>query len=156
MRKRIFGRRLKRDTNERKALFKSLMIGLILNGKISTTEAKAKAIKADVEKLVTIGKTKGEDAKRQLMSRLVNEKASDKIIAEIAPKFAERVGGYTRILRVGNRKKDGASMVLLMWTETILPSEIKEQKRKPKPASKKAESKKEAKAQKQAKKTGKK
>jgi large subunit ribosomal protein L17 len=130
MRKQIFGRRLKRDTNERKALFRSLMTGLILHGKIRTTEAKAKSIKSSVEKLVTIGKTKGDDAKRQLMKSLASEKASDKIIAEIAPKFENRTGGYTRILKIGNRKKDGASLVLMSWTETILPTPIKEPKRK--------------------------
>ena len=72
MRKRIFGRRLKRDTNERKALFRSLIHGLILHGKISTTEAKAKAIRGDVDKLITIAKTRGDDARRQLMKKLVN------------------------------------------------------------------------------------
>lgn len=148
MRKQIFGRRLKRDTNERKALFRSLMVGLILHGKIKTTEAKAKSIKSSVEKLVTIGKTKGADAKRQLMMSLASEKASDKIIAEIAPKFEGRTGGYTRILRIGNRTKDGASMVLMSWTETILPTALKEPKRKPKTATKKVESKAEVKAEK--------
>lgn len=130
MRKRIFGRRLKRDTNERKALFRSLMIGLIMHGKIRTTEAKAKSIKGEVEKLVTIAKTKGEDAKRQLMSKLVNEKAADKMLTEIAPKFSSRAGGYTRILRLGNRLKDGADMVVMSWTEKVLPTSIKEPKRK--------------------------
>lgn len=124
MRKRIFGRRFKRDTNERKALFRSLMHGLILHGKITTTEAKAKAIKGDVEKLVTIAKTRGEDAKRQLMKKLVNERAADKILVEITPKFETRAGGYTRIIRYGNRVKDGASMVVLTWTETIIPTSL--------------------------------
>lgn len=130
MRKRIFGRRLKRDTNERKALFKSLMIGLITHGKIRTTYAKAKSINGEVEKLVTIGKTKGDDARRQLMSHLVNDKAADKILMEIAPLFKDRVGGYTRILRMGPRVKDGASMVLLTWTERVVPTAIKDPKRK--------------------------
>lgn len=153
MRKRIFGRRLKRDTNERKALFRSLMIGLILHGKIRTTEAKAKSIKGSVEKLVTIGKTKGDDAKRQLMSKLVNEKASDKILSEIAPLFKDRTGGYTRILRTGNRVKDGASMVVMSWTERVVPSVIKEPKRTPKKTSApKAEVKKEKPSKKAAKK----
>jgi large subunit ribosomal protein L17 len=129
MRKRIFGRRFKRDTNERKALFRSLMQGMILHGKIKTTEAKAKAIQADLEKLVTIGKTKGEDAKRQLMSKLANERSADKILAEIAPKFETRAGGYTKIIRFGKRAKDGASLVVMTWTETILPSIIKTPKR---------------------------
>lgn len=130
MRKRIFGRRLKRDVNERKALFRSLMHGLILHGKISTTEAKAKSIKADVDKLITIAKTRKNDAKRQLLSRLANEKTADRIINEIAPKFENRAGGYTRILRIGNRSKDGARMVFMTWTETVVASPVKEAKRK--------------------------
>ena len=129
MRKRIFGRRLKRDTNERKALFSSLIHGLILHGKISTTEAKAKAIRGDVDKLITIAKTRGDDARRQLMKKLVNERATDKILAEIAPKFADRAGGYTRILRKGSRIKDGASMVYMSWTETVVATDLKTPKR---------------------------
>lgn len=129
MRKRIFGRRLKRDTNERKALFRSLMVGLILHGKIKTTEAKAKSIKSDVEKLVTIAKTRGEDAKRQIMSKLVSEKATDKMLSEIAPKLEKRLGGYTRILRMGPRVKDGAKMVAMTWTETVLPTSVKAPKK---------------------------
>ncbi|HVZ12246.1 MAG TPA: 50S ribosomal protein L17 [Patescibacteria group bacterium] len=119
MRKKIFGRKFKRDTNERKALFRSLMHGLVLHGKIRTTEAKAKAIKGTIEKYVTMGRNKGEEARRDLMSHLANEKVVEKIIAEIAPKFANRPGGYTRILRMQPRVKDGASMVLMTWTETI-------------------------------------
>lgn len=129
MRKRIFGRRLKRDTNERKALFRSLMIGLIMHGKIRTTEAKAKSIKGEVEKLVTIGKTKGDDAKRQLMKKLVNEKASDKLMSEVAPLFEKRQGGYTKIIAMGPRVKDGAKMVFMTWAGKVSISPIKEEKR---------------------------
>ena len=129
MRKRIFGRRFKRDTNERKALFRSLMNGLILHGKISTTEAKAKAIQGDIEKLITIGKTRGDDARRQLVSKLANETTADKILNVITPLFDKRQGGYTRILRLGNRKKDGARMIWMSWTETVLASDLKAPKR---------------------------
>lgn len=106
------------------------MHGMVLHGKIRTTEAKAKAIQADLEKLVTIGKTKGDDARRQLMSKIANERVADKIISDIAPKFETRVGGYTKILRSGTRVKDGASMVFMTWTETILASDMREPKRK--------------------------
>ncbi|HVT01564.1 MAG TPA: 50S ribosomal protein L17 [Patescibacteria group bacterium] len=119
MRKQVFGRKFKRDINERKALFRSLMTSLVLQGQIKTTEAKAKAIKGDVEKLVTMGKTRGDNARRLITARVANEKVADKILSEIAPKFATRPGGYTRILRLGNRVKDNAPYVMLTWVEKI-------------------------------------
>lgn len=130
MRKRIFGRRLKRDRNQRKALFRSLMGSLVLYGKIKTTEAKAKSIKGELEKMVTLAKNKREDARNLLASRLANERVVERIIAEIAPKFATRPGGYMRIVKMGPRLKDGARMVLMSWVEEVLPASFKEPKRK--------------------------
>ena len=130
MRKRIFGRRLKRDINQRKALFRSLMGSLVLYGKIKTTEAKAKSIKGELEKLVTLAKKKREDARNLLVSRLANERAVERIISEIAPKFSTRPGGYTRLVKMGPRVKDGARMVLMSWVEEVLPISFKEPKRK--------------------------
>jgi large subunit ribosomal protein L17 len=130
MRKRIFGRRLKRDTNERKALFRSLMSSLVINGKIRTSEAKAKSIKAEIEKLVTHAKNDGQEAKKLILGHIPNEKVVDKIISEIAPKFATRNGGYTRILKMGPRVKDGAKMVLMSWVEEVNKTSFKEPKRK--------------------------
>ena len=129
MRKRIFGRRFKRDRNERKALFRSLMHALVLNGKIRTTEAKAKSIKGEIEKLVTIARSKGEEGKRILMARLVNEKVVDKLISEIAPLFVSRPGGYTRILKVGARGRDGAKMVMLTFVEEVSKTSVRPEKR---------------------------
>mgnify|MGYP001615108608 CR=1 FL=1 len=130
MRKRIFGRRLKRDKNQRKALFRSLMGSLVLYGKIRTKEAKAKSIKGELEKLVTHAKNKREDARNLLASRLVNNKVVEKVISEIAPKFASRPGGYIRIIKAGPRVKDGAKMVLMTWVEEIAPTSFKQPKRK--------------------------
>ena len=130
MRKRIFGRRLKRDRNQRKALFRSLMGSLVLYGKIRTTEAKAKSIKGELEKMVTLAKNKEENARSLLMSRLPNERVVERIISEIAPKFATRPGGYTRIVKMGPRLKDGARMVLMSWVEEVAPTSFKEPKRK--------------------------
>src|SRR3989344_2108962 len=129
MRKRIFGRRLKRDTNERKALFRSLMHGLVLHGKITTSKAKAASIRGEIEKLVTMAKNKGEEARHILIERLANEKVADKIIGEIAPLFASRPGGYTRTLRMGERVKDSARMVLMAWLEEVSVTSIVEPKR---------------------------
>lgn len=114
MRKNVFGRQFKRDTNERKALFKSLISSLVLTGKIKTTEAKAKAIKADVDKIITKAK-KGDIARRILQSRLLKD-AVEKAIS-IAPRLAKRQGGYSRITRIGKRLSDNASMVLMELTD---------------------------------------
>ena len=100
----------------------------MIYGKIRTSEAKAKSIKGELDKIVTIAKTKG-DARNLLMSRFSNEGVVEKIISEIAPKFASRAGGYTRIIKMGPRLKDGAKMVLMTWTEEIAPTLFKEPKR---------------------------
>ena len=131
MKKNVFGRKFKRDKNERQALFKSLISSLILKERIQTTEQKAKAIKGDVDKIVTKVKKNQEEAKR-LLGDLVTPQALQKLIKDIAPRFAKRAGGYTRIIRMGKRFGDDAMMVLMEWTEGPLPAEpkIKNQKSK--------------------------
>jgi large subunit ribosomal protein L17 len=116
MKKHIFGRKFKRDVAERKALFKGLMSSLVLHEKIETTEEKAKAIKGELDKLVTNAKKDGDLARRLLSSKLVPE-AMEKMIKDIAPRFDKRQGGYTRTVRLGKRFGDDATMVLLEWTE---------------------------------------
>lgn len=127
MRKQVFGRRFKRDKNERKALFRGLISSMILRGQIKTTEEKAKAIKGDLEKLVTKAK-KGEVARRILQSDLKPFEI-DKMVNQIAPGFKNRAGGYTRIIRMGKRFNDNASMVIMQWSE-MEAVEIKSQKLK--------------------------
>lgn len=122
MRKNVFGRRFKRDSNERKSLFKSLMTSLVLDEKIQTTEAKAKSIKGHIEKLVTKAKKREGEAKRFLSAHLMPA-AVDKVIDRIAPQFKNRQGGYTRIVRLGNRVSDSASIVVMEWVEEIVKSE---------------------------------
>lgn len=117
MRKRIIGRKLKRTANQRKGLFRSLMSSLILNERIKTTEAKAKSVKGEIEKLVTKAKNKGEIARNVLLSHLPDEKVVEKLLVDIAPRFKERPGGYTRILRLEKRLKDNSQTVLLEWVE---------------------------------------
>ncbi len=115
MKKKVFGRRFKKDINQRKALFKNLIRSLILNEEIKTTEAKAKSIKGQVEKLVTVAK-RGEDAAYHL-NKDINEDAVRKLVQEIGPRFKDRPGGYTRIVKLGSRLKDNAPMVLLEFVE---------------------------------------
>ncbi len=126
MKKRVFGRKLKRDVNERKALFKGLMSSLVLNEKIETTEAKGKAIKGEVDKLVTKARKENILARRLLSPKLSPE-ALEKMIRDIAPRFSKRQGGYTKTVRLGKRFGDDASMVLIEWTEKSQISNLKSQ-----------------------------
>jgi len=116
MKKNVFGRQFKRDTNERKSLFKGLMTALVMHDRIQTTEEKAKSIKGAVEKLVTKALRKGENSKRELLPFL-SEDAVKKMILDIAPRFTDRSGGYTRIIKLGRRFGDNASLVILEWVE---------------------------------------
>lgn len=118
MRKNVFGRRLRRTTNQRKGLFRSLMRSLVLEGRIKTTEAKAKSVKAEIEKLVTKAKNSGEKARRDILKYLPHDDVVSKIISEIAPLYKTRPGGYTRIIRLSSRKKDNAPMVMMEWVES--------------------------------------
>ncbi len=116
MKKNVYGKKFGRDTNERRALFKGLMSSLVLNERIQTTEAKAKAIKSSTEKAVTRAKKSG-DIARRLLGDMFNSAAMDKLINDIAPRFKNRNGGYTRIIRVGRRFGDNAMEVVMEWTE---------------------------------------
>ncbi len=127
MRKRVFGRQFKRDKNERKALFKGLISSLILYERIKTTEEKAKAIKGEIEKIVTKVKKNG-NRKAALVSLQVTPLAFNKLTHDIAHRFIKRPGGYTRIIRLGRRLSDNASMALLEWVEG--PASVDERKLK--------------------------
>lgn len=111
MLKRVYGRKFNKDINQRKALFKGLMRSLALNESIKTTESKAKAIKGEFESHITKAK-KGEVARYHLLKHL-SEDAVDRLVKDIAPRMKDRNGGYTRIIRLGNRVKDNAEMVML-------------------------------------------
>lgn len=121
MRKQIFGRKFKRDINERKALFKGLASSLVLKERITTTEEKAKAIKGHVEKLVTKAKRTDLRHAQSLLEPYLTLEAVEKVLHDIAPRFTNRPGGYTRIMRVGKRFNDNASMVFIEWVEKSVP-----------------------------------
>ncbi len=137
MKKRVFGKRFKRDINQRKGLFRGLMRDLIIHGRIQTTEAKAKSIKGEVEKMITKAKKQGEDSRVHLQ-RYFTQDIIDRMINDIAPVFKDRPGGYTRIMRVGNRVKDNAPMVMMEWVEVVVSSELAEPVKKRKETRKKA------------------
>src|SRR5258708_1308829 len=143
MRKNVFGRKFKRDTNERKAFFKGLISSLVINERIRTTEPRAKAIKGDADKIITKVKRNKDLAKRTL-GKLLNQEALNKLINDVAPRFANRNGGYTRIIRIGKRFGDDAMEVMIEWTEgpkAVLAPAAKAVAKKPsckRPAVKKA------------------
>ncbi|RIK43125.1 MAG: 50S ribosomal protein L17 [Chloroflexi bacterium] len=119
MRHRIAGRILGRDAGHRKALFRNLVRELYLHGRITTTEAKARAIRADAEKLISKAKRGlAEGGNRVHAQRLVNAYLNDKAVSkkvfdEIAPRYTERSGGYTRIIKLGKRLGDAADMAII-------------------------------------------
>lgn len=117
MKKNVFGRRLRRDRNERKALFKSLMSSLVLVGYIKTTKEKASAIKGQVDKLITIAKKENKMLARRLLSTYLTPAAMDKILVTIAPRLEGRSSGYTTQVRIGNRVADNAEMVQMSWVD---------------------------------------
>jgi large subunit ribosomal protein L17 len=123
MRHRVAGRKLGRSTGHRQALFRNLTTELFRHGRIRTTEAKAKAIRAQAEKLITVAKrgqtAEGNEvhARRRLVASLNDPAVAKKVYDDLAVRFQERPGGYTRILRLGTRKGDGAEMVFIELVE---------------------------------------
>ena len=110
MRHRKAGRQLRRTSEQKLALMRSLASSLIERGSIETTEAKAKELRPYVEKLITKAKT-GTLHSRRLAGREIHKReVADKLFADVGPMFATRQGGYTRILKTGHRKGDGAEM----------------------------------------------
>jgi len=112
MRKRNKGRMLSRPKNQRVALLKSLATSLFLHGKIKTTEAKAKELRSVSEKMITLARDK-KISDRRVLSQVLSPVILKKLMDEIAPKYEGRKGGYTRIIKMGPRKSDGASMVII-------------------------------------------
>ncbi len=106
------GRKFSRKKDERKALLKSLARSIFIFRKIKTTEAKAKEVSSFVEKCITKAK-KGDLASRRILLRYFSQEVVKKLIEEIAPKYKERNGGYTRIIKLGQRKSDGAKMAII-------------------------------------------
>ncbi|EFI41390.1 MULTISPECIES: 50S ribosomal protein L17 [Peptoniphilus] len=101
-------RKLGRPTAHRKAMLRNLVTSLLREEKIVTTVTRAKETKRMAEKMITLGKRGDLHARRQALSYIYDEDVVTKLFAEIAPKYAERNGGYTRILKLGNRRGDGA------------------------------------------------
>ncbi|MBI2625214.1 MAG: 50S ribosomal protein L17 [Candidatus Nealsonbacteria bacterium] len=106
------GRKLSREKDQRKALLKALISALILADRIKTTEAKAKEIRPFVEKFITRAK-KGDLTSRRLLSRFFHKRVVKKLVDEIAPRYKDRRGGYARIVKLGQRRSDGARTAII-------------------------------------------
>ncbi len=119
MRHQRYGRTLGRSSGHRKALFKNLMTELFRHGQIETTEAKAKAIRPLAERLITIakrgrsGRISEVHARRLLVARLNDPEVAASVYDELAERYADRPGGYTRIFKMGPRKGDAAPMAII-------------------------------------------
>ena len=105
--------KLSRDASHRKALLANLCVEVIDHERIKTTEAKAKAVKPFAEKMITLGKRGDLHARRLAMAELRSNDVVHKLFSDVAPRFAERNGGYTRVVKLGPRQGDAASMALL-------------------------------------------
>ena len=113
MGRKISGRRLNRSSGYRRAMYRNLVTDLLGYGKITTTEAKAKQVRSLAEKMITLGKDGGLHSRRQALAFIFSKKVTDKVFAELAERYAERPGGYTRITKLGPRLGDGAAMAQL-------------------------------------------
>jgi large subunit ribosomal protein L17 len=113
MRHNIAGRRLGRDSSHRQALYRNLVTDLLRYEKIVTTEAKAREIRGMAEKMITLGKKSGLHAYRQALSYITDTKVTEKLFAELGPRYKERPGGYTRLVKLEPRPGDGAPMAQL-------------------------------------------
>jgi large subunit ribosomal protein L17 len=117
MRHQIAGRKLGRSSAHRKALYRNLVTDLLNYERISSTEAKAKEIRSLAEKMITLGKEGGLNSRRQALSFILDKKIAEKVFSELAPRYAERPGGYTRLIKLGPRLGDGAPMVRIELVE---------------------------------------
>lgn len=113
MRHRNAGRKLSRNTSHRRALLRNLVTSLLDHERLVTTLPKAKEVRPLAEKMITLGKRDSLHARRQVQAYVLKEAIAKKVFDTIAPRFADRNGGYSRIIRLGNRQGDGADMAIV-------------------------------------------
>ena len=117
MRHKVAGRKLSRSSSHRRALYRNLVTDLLNYEKITTTEAKAKEVRGLAEKMITLGKEGNLHSRRQALSYVFDKKVAEKVFNDLAQRYAERPGGYTRMNKLGPRLGDGAPMVKLELVE---------------------------------------
>lgn len=106
-------RKLGRSSDHRKAMLRAMVTFLLENGKIETTVTRAKEVRAMTEKMITLGKSNNLHSKRQVLAYVTKESVAKKLFDEIAPKYADTNGGYTRIIKIGPRRGDAAEMAII-------------------------------------------
>ena len=106
-------RKLGRTSDHRKAMLRGMVTYLIENGQIETTVTRAKEVQAMAEKMITIAKDNSLHSKRQVYSYITKESVAKKMIEEVAPKYADRKGGYTRVIKTGPRRGEAAEMCII-------------------------------------------
>jgi len=113
MRHRVAGHKLSRKTSHRLALYRNQVTDLLRYGKLVTTEAKARAVRPLAEKLVSLGKAGDLHSRRRALAFIYDEEVVQKLFRELGPRYADRPGGYTRLIKLGRRQGDGAPMARL-------------------------------------------
>jgi large subunit ribosomal protein L17 len=131
MRHRKSGRKLGVTTKHRKAMFRNMATDLLRNGKINTTDTRAKEIRRVVEKLVTLGKNGSLHARRKALGYIRDRLVVEKLFSELAQRYMERPGGYTRIVKLGYRKGDNAPVSLIELVTEEYKAKRKRRKAKP-------------------------
>jgi large subunit ribosomal protein L17 len=119
MRHQRSGKKLGRDSAHRKALYANLTASLIEHGRIRTTETKAKAVRPIAEKMITLGRDGSIHARRQALAYLRTQEIVHKLFSEVAPRFRDRPGGYTRVIKLGPRQGDAAPMAYLELVDFV-------------------------------------
>jgi large subunit ribosomal protein L17 len=130
MRHRNFGKKLSRKTEHRRALLRNLVTSLILSERIETTVAKAKATRPIVERMITLGKRGDLHSRRLAASYLMSPNALQLLFSDVAKRYADRKGGYTRIVRTGWRKGDGADVAVLEMVGSEVLQKLAEKRAK--------------------------
>jgi large subunit ribosomal protein L17 len=138
MRHRKSGRKLGVTTKHRKAMFRNMATDLLRNGKINTTDTRAKEIRRVVEKLVTLGKDGSLHARRKALGYIRDRAVVEKLFSELAERYMERPGGYTRIVKLGYRRGDNAPISLIELVTEEYKAKRKRRKAKPKAEAKTA------------------
>lgn len=130
MRHRKAGRRLGRTSSHRRAMMRNLVTSLLEHEKIITTDAKAKELRGVADKMITLGKRGTLHARRQALSFIRDNRVTQKVFEELSSRYTERAGGYTRIVKVGNREGDDALLSII----ELMPAEEKKKSTKKKKA----------------------
>jgi large subunit ribosomal protein L17 len=139
MRHRNAGNKLGRNTSHRRALLRNLTTSVLVEDRVETTLAKAKAVRPLVEKMITLGKKGDLHSRRQALSYLMTDKAVERLFEIVAPRYSDRQGGYLRIIHTGFRKGDGGEKAFIELLDAEKQLDAKRQKRDDIKAKKRAE-----------------